>query len=580
MGEQEPPLQSLLEQHKKVDRALGKISAVVPLLDRRVEDTTGLPSEAYIKIAVRTGRVKRALLENAQPTLLSRKEVFEERIRSRIERLEGEVAEIRQLVEGGYLPETALRNSEEILASLRRDFGSQKSAESPPEETVFRAPAAVQPERPPQHTDTVQLPEWVLEAVSNEDPLIFRGRDLTSYFECAPVSLRAMRVFVQTSKERPVARSVWASATYPNVPNLKVARQRLSLLCSNSLNPKLYELGLNSMSISPWEGNQIGEVHYYLIERSADGQGGEGADSVVVADSSSGDGHAPLTVFEPAAVPPPSVHEAIATEKSEFEFLPDRELFLVACALKSRAFIHITGNRLSRREFERLERIIEGKKEQVVIPADDLEELVLQTASKLPIYQVHMKEMIAHFGAGDDRVFVLAVLFNQLHHGKKPEDLFLEIADAMRPKQARREEEAVEVSQEDLTDEQERVAYGLFAIHPERTKFLSFGEIIKDVYADSFRGITGEDKIWRQVKALRKRRFEPAQTAIIEKLRRLKLNSSDAPPRVTKLLSGLREQPEYRNAALDDLILVAQREIIFREFLERADSRRMCSIFR
>lgn len=567
MGEKEPPLQSLLEQHQKTDRALGKIAMVIiPLLDRRIGDTAGLSGEVYIDRALRTGRVRQALLERAQPTLLARKGTLEEEIRLRMQRLDGEVAEIGQLVEAGHLPDVALKNAQEILASFRRDSGFQESVEPPPEGTVFRAPAALHREPLSQQTDTVQLPEWVLEAVNNEGPLIFRGRDLTSDFERAPVSLRAMRIFAQTSRERPVARSVLARAVYPGASKLKVVMSRFSVLCCNSVNPKLYELGLKIESIFSQEGDQIGETHYYLMERSADGSSGEEVHPAV--ESFSADGHEPQTVFEAAAAPP-SPAGAIAREESEFEVPSDQELFLVACALKSKAFISSTGGRLSSREYERLEIIVKEKKEQVVIPEDDLEALVLQTASRLPVYQAQMQEMIARFGKNDYRIFVLSVLFNQLHGGRKPDDLFLEIIDGMTPGRVSKKE----ACQEDFTDEQERVAYALFALNPGRTRFLSFAEIVKVAYLDRLSKIAGETVREQEIKRLRGRDFVSAQNAVIEQLRRVKLNSADVSLRVAKLLSWLKEQPEYRNVALDDLILVAEREILFKDFQEKAGLR-------
>lgn len=123
--------------------------------------------------------------------------------------------------------------------------------------------------------------------------------------------------------------------------------------------------------------------------------------------------------------------------------------------------------------------------------------------------------------------------------------------------------------QKDFSEEQEKIAYGLFRIHPGRKRFLSYWEIIKDVYADRFRGITDEDGVRQKVLGLREKRFLPAQTAIIEKLRRVRQNSSDVPPRVAQLLSRLKARSKYRNFSLDDLILVAEREITFEEFQKK-----------
>jgi len=133
MGEQQPHGITELEQKlDKIDFALGKASRVNqsigtpesgrPELD--ISPSSQLDGNAYLDAAIRVGRVRKALAENAIPRLTDLRGEVQKQINEREDQKE-KLRQIRELMDARYLPPIALEKAQEIvLGQTSQGIGS------------------------------------------------------------------------------------------------------------------------------------------------------------------------------------------------------------------------------------------------------------------------------------------------------------------------------------------------------------------------------------------------------------------------------------------------------------------------
>lgn len=131
MREQEPKLgiSELQQKLGKIDQSLGKANRVSqsignpefgrPELD--ISPSSQLDGNAYLNAALRVGRVRKAVTENAIPKLTDLKgqaQIQINDLKAQNER-EEKLQQIRELVDAGYIPETVLERTQETVVSQK-----------------------------------------------------------------------------------------------------------------------------------------------------------------------------------------------------------------------------------------------------------------------------------------------------------------------------------------------------------------------------------------------------------------------------------------------------------------------------
>lgn len=254
MKEQEQrSLEELHKAHNRVNRALTKVDtntqtigspAFVGLskLGERL-DLSKLQGEPFLDAAVKVGRIKMALQENAKPKLLFQKEKVEREIVNfdRIQKVQVQLKQISQFVEKGLLSKQVLEDAQRALADI-----SLGIVPPPPPEAIIRKITPV--EEPPKVEEGKRfvLPDG--KVINNLSPL-----------ESVIVAK-----LLESSKENPLASSELVQSVYEDRVSVDVGRKRLSPLLS-SIRGKLAEAGwrVNNNTFKPVKGK---EGLYYLAK--------------------------------------------------------------------------------------------------------------------------------------------------------------------------------------------------------------------------------------------------------------------------------------------------------------------------
>lgn len=128
MKETQPLTLAELEQRsRKLEAGLRKIDHVLATIGtpewggpdgKSGPVLVNLKGEEFLDWAVRIGKTKKNLQENAQPELLSRQKVVDDQIG--IQEARKHVAEIRDLADAGFLPEEVLERAKKVLGQIER----------------------------------------------------------------------------------------------------------------------------------------------------------------------------------------------------------------------------------------------------------------------------------------------------------------------------------------------------------------------------------------------------------------------------------------------------------------------------
>jgi len=274
--EQEPQsLKELQEKRTKIDRALAKIEVVSQTIGtstfNRRFDLSRLSGEEFLEAAVKVGRVQEALKEKARPTLIARKEEVEREIENfdRIQKARQKFEEVRQFVQRGLLPRSALEKAKEALDAIREGLAPtltpvtvpprfERIASQPESQTAIEVDIAVEEEKRKEKVKTGGRGEVLVLPDGKE----LHGLSL--------LQRRVIERLLLGSLNNPVSRSELEDYVYPD--RLKIPKAGIESVIRR-VQKKLGQVNLKVISLVP-KGRPPGneEIYYYLYLAPKEGE--------------------------------------------------------------------------------------------------------------------------------------------------------------------------------------------------------------------------------------------------------------------------------------------------------------------